>query len=106
MCSLVFVFSCMCSFEFDHAYHHYVAIKKTRRLIVLMMLDNPMIQIDENCKSLRQYLSHYTYIDYNSEDWFDRLLYALPVTGMLQRLQQAEDDDVPLLDEGDSVPIL
>jgi hypothetical protein len=39
---------------------------------------------------LRQYLRQYTYIDYKADDWFNRLLYALPVNGMLQQQQDVQ----------------
>jgi len=88
--------------EFDMAYHHNVAVKRKKRLIVLMMLDSP--NYDIQAESLRQYVRQYTYIDYTAGDWFDKLLYALPLGGLLQRgddadeqLPAATDDDVPLL---------
>jgi hypothetical protein len=33
--------------------------------------------------SLRQYLRQYTYVDRSAGDWFSRLLYTLPIKGML-----------------------
>ena len=74
------------------AYHHNVAVKRKKRLVVLMALDS----LDElhnhnnddavsDTTMLRQFVRQYTYIDYRREDWLDRLLYALPLRGLLQR---------------------
>jgi len=83
------------------AYHHIVVEKRKKRLIVLMMLDS-LDELNANAASdtaaLRHFLSQYTYINYTVEDWLDRLLYALPVHGLLQRDDNDNpDDDVPLL---------
>jgi len=91
------------------AYHHNVAVKRKKRLIALMMLDNPTDLLASDASdtaTLRQFLRQYTYIDYTADDWLDKLLYALPLRGLLQQkeglLQQNEDrnddDDVQLLD--------
>jgi len=92
------------------AYHHNVVVKRKKRLIVLMALDS----LDElnthnnnddavsDTTMLRQFVGQYTYIDYRRQDWLDRLLYALPLRGLLQRNdhQIMEElnvpDDVPL----------
>ena len=94
------------------AYHHNVAVKRKKRLVVLMALDS----LDElnnhnnddavsDTTMLRQFVRQYTYIDYTREDWFDQLLYALPLRGLLQRndhqmmmanIDLQDDDDVPL----------
>ena len=80
--------------EFDVAYHHNVAVKRKKRLIVLMMLDSPNdLYVDDasNTATLRQYLRQYTYIKYPADDWLDRLLYALPVRGLLQHNDQEDE---------------
>ena len=79
---------------FDVAFHHNVMVKRNKRLIVLMALDRPtdLYANDASDKAaLRQYLRHYTYIDYRAEDWLDRLLYALPLRGLyaLQNINAA-----------------
>jgi len=87
--------------EFDIAYHHNIMVKRKKRLIVLMMLDRPnelyANDASSNTAALHQYLRQYTYIDYNSDDWLDKLLYALPLRGLLQPRQHpmrsAEDVD-------------
>jgi len=82
--------------EFDMAYHHNVAMKHNKRLIVLMMLDSPTDLYDNDASdtaSLRQYLRQYTYIDYTADDWLDKLLYALPLNGLLQNNEDHNDDD-------------
>jgi len=80
--------------EFDMAYHHSVAVKRKKRLIVLMMLDSPT-DLGDACDTttLRQYLRQYTYIDYMADDWLDKLLYALPLRGLLQHNEDRNDDD-------------
>jgi len=76
--------------EFDISYHHNILVKRKKRLVILMALDNPN-DINANDASdtaaLRQYLRQYTYIDYTADNWLDKLLYALPLRGLLQRDQ-------------------
>jgi len=82
--------------EFDMAYHHNVAVKRSKRLIVLMMLDSPTDLYDNDASdtvTLRQYLRQYTYIDYPADDWLDKLLYALPLRGLLQNNEDQNNDD-------------
>jgi len=71
--------------EFEVAFHHNIELKRKKRLIVLMALDNPT-DLDANDASdtatLRQYIRQYTYIDYKADDWLDTLLYALPLHGI------------------------
>ena len=43
--------------------------------------------------TLRQYLRQYTYIDYWADDWLHKMLYALPLHGMLQADEEPPDDD-------------
>jgi len=80
--------------EFEMAYHHSVVVKLKKRLIVLMMLDSPadlyqnddrhwMTNDTEWRTTLSQYMRQYTYIDYMADDWLDKLLYALPLRGLL-----------------------
>jgi len=73
--------------EFDIAYHCNVVLKRKKRLIVLMALDNPTDLYDNDVPdtmALRQYLRQYTYLDYTADDWLDKLIYALPLHGMDQ----------------------
>jgi len=82
------------------AFHHNVVVKRKKRLIVLMMLDNPrdLYANDANdMATLRQYLRQYTYINYLADDWLDKLLYSLPLRGLLQRNEDHQDDDAPLI---------
>ena len=77
------------------AYHHDVAVKRKKRLIVLMMLDSPndlYANDASDTATLRQYLRQYTYIDYTADDWFDKLVYALPLRGLLQNNEDRADD--------------
>jgi len=85
------------------AYHHNVAVKHKKRLIVLMMLDNPTDLYDNDASdmaTLRHFLRQYTYIDYTTDDWLDKLLYALPLRGLIELNDNhnADNDDVPLLE--------
>ena len=122
MAVVLAVFSAFCMTEFEMAYHHNVAVKRKKRLIVLMALDsldelNDDDDDDDNNNNnnnnnavsdttmLRQFVRQYTYIDYRREDWLDQLLYALPLRGLLQRndhqmmmtnIDVQDDDDVPL----------
>ena len=80
--------------EFDVAYHHNIMVKRKKRLIVLMALDRPTDLYDNDASdtaALRQYLRQYTYIDYTTEDWLDKVLYALPLRGLLPVLQHNEN---------------
>jgi len=79
--------SAYCLQEFDVALHHNIVVKRKKRLIVLMALDSPNVLYDNDASdtaALRQYLRHYTYIDYTADDWLDKLLYALPLHGMAE----------------------
>jgi len=81
--------------EFELAYHHNVAVKRKKRLIALMMLDRPnelLANDDSDTALLRQFLRQYTYINYHADDWMDKLLYALPLRGMLPRNDNADND--------------
>ena len=85
--------------EFETAYRYIVTVKRKTRLIVLMMLDslNELYANDaSDTAALRQYVRQYTYIKYPADDWRDKLLYALPLRGLLQR-QENPGDDVQLL---------
>ena len=76
------------------AYHYNVAVKRKKRLIVLMMLDRPTDLYDNDASdtaTLRQFVRQYTYINYPADDWLDRLLYALPLRGLLQNNHYRND---------------
>jgi len=91
-------------FEFEKAYHQNVVVKRKKRLIALMALDS-LNDLDANdvsdTSTLRQFIRQYTYIDYSRKDWLDKLLYALPLRGLLQR-----SNDQMMADVGDDVPII
>jgi hypothetical protein len=93
---------------------------RKKRLIVLTTIDDPMAAIGRgdipsnthndsagnrkqfDMELLRQYLNQYPCINYNRAEWIDKLLYCLPITGMLrQRPRMVEQfvdlDDTPLL---------
>jgi len=103
--------------EFDVAFHHNIMVKRKNRLIVLMALDSPFDLYAgdaSDLSALRQYLRQYTYIDYTADDWLDRLLYALPPSGMNRvagvdaQSQNQRDTDALLMDpmEDDQQPSL
>jgi len=81
--------------EFQFAFHHNVAIKRKKRLVVLLALDSmeDLNNVDHDTSLLRQFIRQYTYIDYRRDDWLDRLLYALPLRGLLER-----NDDQTIVD--------
>ena len=103
----VYVYSSYCMTEFLMAYYHNIVQKGQKRLIILMMLDSPNEQLlcandDPDREILRHYLRQHTYIDYNSDDWFDKLLYVLPVRGLLQsQVQEGQDGDEQLYTDTD-----
>jgi len=73
--------------EFDVAFHHNIMVKRKKRLVVLMALDRPTALYDNDASdkaALRQYLRQYTYINYTTDDWLEKVLYALPLRGLLQ----------------------
>jgi len=87
-------------YEFEVALHHNIIVKRKKRLIVLMALDNPVDLYDNDASdtaALRQYLRQYTYINYAADDWLDSLLYALPLHGMDQAGRDNQDVDALLL---------
>jgi len=97
-------YSDFCMTEFTMAYHHHVVSRRrpNKRLIVLMMLDSPNDLHTNETEALRQYLRQYTYINYPADDWLNKLLYALPLHGLLQQVQHNDDrtvDDVLLVPE-------
>ena len=80
--------------EFDIAFHHNIMVKRKKRLVVLMALDSPTDLYANDASdtaALRQYLRQYTYIDYRADDWFDNLLYALPLRGLLECNQDGQN---------------
>jgi len=94
------VVSAYCMYEFEVALHHNIIVKRKKRLIVLMALDNPADLYDNDASdtaALRQYLRQYTYISYAADDWLDSLLYALPLHGMDQAGRDNQDVDALLL---------
>jgi len=91
--------------EFNMAFHYHVVEKRKKRLIVLIMLDNPKTRLDaddaSHAATLRQYVRQYTYIKYPADEWLDRLLYALPLRGLLQH--NDENREAGLSNEDDCI---
>jgi len=102
--------------EFDIALHHHLVVKRKKRLVVLMALDNLDVLHAADASdtaALRQYMRQYTYVDYTADDWVDQLLYALPLRGMdhleLERAEwaaRAEREALGFDDDGDARPLL
>jgi len=89
------------------AYHHNMVVKRKKRLIVLMMLDSPTDLYANDASDtavLRQFLRQYTYITYPADHWLDKLLYALPLRGLLQH-NEDHNDTIQLV-ENDQLQIL
>ena len=111
------VFSEFCLFEFNAALHRCLQLGK-KRLIVLMMLDEPEVLVelavtgcecDSSRAALRQYLRQYTYIDYRAADWLDRLSYALPINSMLDNCDEDKKNYVFVnlkCEDGELIPLL
>lgn len=98
-------FSQFCLNEFKSAFEHNV--KRDKRLLMLMMLDNPLQLYTNDCPeaaALRQYLRNRPRrcIDANERDWVDRLLYSLPV----RPLPTANLAEEPPADTGDDVALI
>jgi hypothetical protein len=84
--------SSYCVHEFELALHHNVTFLRKKRLVLLMMLNNPVDTVDVlGSYSMRLYVRHHTYIDGNSRDWADKLLYALPTRGMADDLNDLNE---------------
>ena len=97
--SAVCVHSPYCMYEFESSLQYNVLQKRKKRLIVLMTSDSlSALNVDDAAAAavLRRYVRQYTYIKYPADDWRDKLLYALPLCGLLQR-QENPGDDVQLL---------
>ena len=76
-----FVRSHYCMREFEVALHRNVELRKKRLIAVIL---EPVVEQlagndDEISASLQEYLKSHMYIDYNSYDYRQRLLYAMPV---------------------------
>ena len=72
------------------AYHENVVVKRKKRLIVLM-LDRPTDLCAKDAPDTAT-LRQYTYIDYTADDWLGKLLYALPLRGLLQHDEDPSDN--------------
>ena len=75
-----FTASAYCMRDFELALHRNVELRKQRLILVLLghVLDGLDVSSDETSASLRQYIKCRTYVDYNSDDFLQRLLYAMP----------------------------
>ena len=75
----------VCLSEFDMAFNHNIINLHKNRLIILLNLDiDSSTPSTSGSECLRQYLRQYSCVNYQEDsDWFNKLLYALPVRGML-----------------------
>ena len=74
-------------------------VQRTFKLEIKYCVCNAVVGYGD-LDTLRQYLRQYTYIDYWADDWLHKLLYALPLHGMLQQRDAAnnvQDDDDELI---------
>lgn len=93
----IVICSAYCMHEFELALHHNVTFLRKKRLVLLMLLNNPVDIVDVlGSYSMRLYVRHHTYIDGNASDWVDRLLYALPTKGIADN-QYVLQENMPLL---------
>ena len=91
-----FLRSSMCMFEF-HAASNLNIRRKKHRLIVIKW---PDLDLDhdldsDNIKdrdSVKLFLTRYTYIEYESDGWWQKVLYAMPIN----RLASTDHDNQPL----------
>ena len=75
-----FIESGWCMEEFRQSHYRDLEKKKTRLVVVLV--DMSVIGMEGISPELREYLSRYNYIEYESKFWKDRLMYAMPVNRM------------------------
>ena len=69
-----------CLEEFSQSHHRDLQLRQTR--LVVLVIDQDVLEKEEISVELRDYLSRYTYIEYQSKSWMDRLMYAMPVNRM------------------------
>jgi len=84
------------------AYHNNVALKRKKRLIVLMMLDRPTdfyANDAPDTATLRQYLRQYTYIDYHGRRLVRQTALRAALRGLLQQFEDRNDDSDQLLEK-------
>lgn len=88
-------FSTNCMATFDMAFNHHVIELHKNRLIVLTMFDSSTetAMTGSGTECLGMYVKQYKCVKYDEGDWLNRLLYALPVKGMLQRQNCTQNDD-------------
>jgi len=56
----------------DHGRHRLIVVK-------CPCVDEALAAADRNVEDVRLFLSTYTYIELDSEDWWQKLLYAMPI---------------------------
>ena len=98
-----FIQSGCCTEEFRQSHNKDIRLKK-RRLVVLLV-DPSVIEMDEISMELRDYLSRYTYIKYQSESWMDRLMYDMPINRMKVNDEEIVDASTTQ-DDGDDDSLL
>ena len=89
-----FIKSGWCMEEFRQSHDRDLQQKK-RRLVVLMV-DPSGIEMEEMSTELRDYLSRYTYIEYQNKSWVDQLMYVMPVNRIKTYediIHEEEDED-------------
>ena len=89
-----FIKSGWCMEEFRQS--HYRDLQRSKKRVVVLLVDPRELETEEMSLELRDYLSRYTYIEYQSKSWKDRLMYAMPVNRMNKddvSAHEEEDED-------------
>ena len=93
MCVLTgnFIKSGWCMEEFRQSHYRDLQQKKARS--VVLVVNSSVVEMEEMSTELRDYLSRYTYIEYESKSWKDRLMYAMPINRMKENEEIIQDED-------------
>ena len=86
-----FIKSGWCMEEFRQS--HYRDLQQGKKRLVVLLVDPHALETEEMSLELRDYLSRYTYIEYESKSWKDRLMYAMPVNRMNKDDVNTQDED-------------
>ena len=93
-----FIKSGWCMEEFRQS--HYRDLQRSKKRLVVLLVDLSELETDEMPLELRDYLSRYTYIEYQSKSWTDRLMYAMPVNRMNKdevNTQEGDEDSMMIM---------
>jgi hypothetical protein len=93
---MIVIVSLLCMAQFNMAFSHSVLTLRKNRLIVMTMFDNQSAAAlhDRESNCLRQYMRMYACVEYDKDNWLNKMLYALPLKGMMQPIQHSQSDDI------------